>query len=173
MLDQAPVSDKPRLKTFTIAEVFAHAKGPKFGSVEFPYTPTVFATYIDHEPHSHPNADKTTNLARYANGALMLSADKTTLSGQMRLWRNIDNPGSPGFLGAPAKAPDAFGDPNAGRAIMITVSDSGQVTYQIDDAQPGPATALNASYENSIYIETSASGMRSLSFTLGKTQGET
>jgi hypothetical protein len=42
----------------------------------------------------------------------------------------------------------------------------------MDDVQQGPVTALNAAYSNSIHIDTSKVGMRSLSFTLGKVQHE-
>jgi hypothetical protein len=160
------------IRDSTIADIFAYAKGPKFGPVEFPYTPTVFATYVDHEPHSHPDANNKGNLVRYANGALTLSPDKKKLSGQMRLWRNIDNAGSPAIFDSPATPPDAFDDPNAARAITITVSEGGQVTYQMNDAKPGPTRVLNAAYVNAIFVETSAGGMRSLSFTLGQEQHE-
>jgi hypothetical protein len=161
-----------RTHELTIGEIFDYAKGPKFGPVEFPYTPTVFATYVDHEPHAHPDANNTSNLTRYATGALTLSADKKKLTGRMRMWRNIDDAGTPAFFGSPATPPDAFDDPSAARSITITIADSGPVTYQMQDVQQQSPATMNAAYVNSIFIETSASGMRSLSFTLGKLQHE-
>jgi hypothetical protein len=128
--------------------------------------PTVYVTYVDHEPSMHPVADKIANLVRYANGPLTLSTDKKKLSATMRMWRNIDDAGGPTFDG-PAQPPDVFDDPKTTRTITIVLSDSGQVTCQMNDAKPGAATKLNAAFANAMYLETSNGGMRSLSFTLG------
>lgn len=151
----------------TITDIFDYAKSPNSGSPEFPLTPTVFATYVDHAPNAHPDPDETnvTNLVRYATDALKLSPDKKTLSVQTRLWRNIA--GGVGDVEFPAPPPDMFDDPIAARAITITLADTGQVTYQLHDLKSGAVTVLNATYDNSMFVETSATGMRSLSFTFG------
>jgi hypothetical protein len=150
----------------TLKSVFDLAKqGPSGG--EFPSLPVVFATFVEHFSNSHPASNKdSADLVTYSNGQLRLSADKKTLSGEFKLWRNI-------FKSDQTGPPDAFADPRTELTILLSVSQSGQASYQkklkgkpIGGVPPLP---LAASYENGLFVEKSQSGVRSLSFTLGTT----
>jgi hypothetical protein len=102
---------------------------------------------------------------------LDLSSDKQHLTGEMKLWRNVDDHGSPPFFGLPARPEDVFAGPAQGTdTIVLSVSSTtGKATYQKkhNNVPITPVLTLNATFANAIFVETSTSGMRSLSFTLG------
>jgi hypothetical protein len=154
----------------SITSVFDYAKSPPRKDRDIPSPPTVYATYVEHVPNSHPKSSAgSADLVVYANGALTLSADKKTLTGELKLWRNFYQPSSP-LDGQPA-AEDVFVDMHDNLTVAISVTDGGQATYLKNlKGHPiggfGP-TALDAKFDNAIFIENSAYGMRSLSFTLG------
>jgi len=162
----------------TLKSVFDYARqGPLSGGEEFPTLPAVFVTFVEHFPNSHPpGSTGSADLVTYANGEVALSPDKKTLSGEFKLWRNVFDPGSPGFFGSPPMPPDAFDDIGNNMTVSISVSESGQATHQrklkgkpVGGMPPWP---LGSTYENGLFVEKSTSGVRSLSFTLGsKTSG--
>ncbi len=165
----------------SLKSVFDYAKQGPLNDSEFPTLPTVFATFVEHFPNSHPSgsAKNASDLVTYANGEMKLSANKKILSCDIKLWRNIFDPGSPD-LGSGSTPPDAFDHVNDGLTVTISVSDTGQVTHQrkkngipisIFPNTPSIPFPLNAVYENSLFVEKSEIGVRSLSFTLGTTFG--
>jgi hypothetical protein len=106
---------------------------------------------------------------------MTLSANKKTLSGEFKYWRNVHVDGFPGFFGSPPIPEDAFvdDDPLDEHTVALSVSDTGQATYQsklkgkpVGSMPPWP---LNAIYENGLFVEKSTTGVKSLSFTLGIT----
>jgi hypothetical protein len=159
----------------TLQSVFDYAKQGPLSGGEFPTLPAVFVTFVEHFPNSHPpgSSKGSADLVTYANGQMMLSQNKKTLSGEFMLWRNAFDPGSPGFFGSPPTPPDAFDDAASKLTVSISVSDSGKVTHQrkLNGNPIGgmPPTPMNATYDNSLLVEKTTSGVRSLSFTLGTT----
>ena len=158
----------------TLKSVFDYAKQGPLSGGEFPTLPAVYATFVEHFPNSHPpQSDQTADLVTYANGMLTLSADKKTLSGEFKLWRNKLAPGSPEFFGSPPTPPDAFDDADSDISVLISVSEAGKATQQrkLKGKAIGgmPPIALSAAYQEGMFVERSGSGMRSLSFTLGTT----
>ena len=158
----------------TLKAVFDYAKQPQLSSGELPQFAAVYATFVEHLPNLHPPKDEgEADLVTYANGRLTLSQDKKTLTGELRLWRNSFDPGSPGFVGAPGSPPDAFDDAASELTVMITVSDAGKVTHQrrIKGKPIGamPPVPMNATYDAGLFVEKTTTSLRSLSFTLGTT----
>jgi len=155
----------------TLKSVFDHAKlGILNPGKDFPSSAVVYATFVEHLPDSHPSGSPdSADKVNYSNGALKLSADKKTLSGEFQRWSNVFVPTNP-FADVPTP-PDVFPNPGTRPTVAITVSDSGQVTYQpkLDGKPIGgmPPFQLNAVYNNGLFVENQATGVRSLSFTLG------
>ena len=153
----------------TLQSVFDYAeqgKVPGGGNLKY----AVYATYVAHFPNSHPpQGDETADLVTYASGPLTLSDDKQSLSGEFTVWRNIHTPAVGGDV-APAPE-DYFPWETKQATIAISVSSAGQATTQQKlKGKPiggvGPM-ALNATYQSGMFTETSAGGVRSLSFTFG------
>jgi hypothetical protein len=157
----------------TLQSVFDYAKKGITGSGEFPTSAIVHVTFVEHyanilAPDSKvppPGVKAQSDLVTYASGPMTLSHDQKRLSGEFQVWRNrIEHTwGNP--------KPDAFADGNTTSTVAITVSDSGQVTYQrkIKGKPIGgmPPFLLNGVYENGLFVEKSLGTLRSLSFTLG------
>jgi hypothetical protein len=158
----------------SIKSLFDHAKGPKLGGGEFPSYPVVYATWIEQFANSHPPKGKeTSDLVTYANGQLKLSADKKTLTGEVKLWRNVYDPAQPSFFDSPSKPANAFADETGPLTVLLTITDAGKVTYQRKlNGKPVmglPPVTLNGTYDSGLVVEKSGSSLRSLSFTLGWT----
>jgi hypothetical protein len=159
----------------TLKSVFDYAKGGPLSGGEHPQLPAVFATYVEHWPDFHLTDGKTAltdaDLVGYANGPLTLSADKKTLSGEFKLWRNRFNDGFQNPIGGVSIPDDAFADVKGKATIRISVSDSGQATLQkgINHVPIGgmPPELLKATFTNAIFVNVEVDGVRSLSFTLG------
>ena len=162
----------------TLESVFEYAKQGAASKCAVAEIPTVFATFVEHFPNSHPpgSSEYAADLVTYANGPLKLSPDQKTLSGEFKLWRNAFTPGAPGFFESLGTTPDVFDDVNGHLTVAITVSACGKVTYQRKlKGQPVaglPPTPMVATYENALFVEKSRHGVRSLSFTLGTTVAE-
>jgi hypothetical protein len=154
----------------TIKSLFDHAKQPaQDPSIQLP--PTVYATYVEHAPNSHPSTSPDgADLVMYANGPLTLSAGKTHLRGEMILWRNNDDQGSPAIFDLPELPPDVFAGPQGKVTIAFDVSSAGTVTYEkkLNGTSIGglPPWSLNATFVDAMFVEKTASGVKSLSFTL-------
>jgi hypothetical protein len=154
----------------TIKSLFDYAKQPPVGDPSINLGPTVFATYVSHAPNSHPPGSGTSaDLVQYANGALALSSDGKKLTGDLKVWRNIETMNF--TFDGPLTPPDQFDDPKSKVTIAISISDSGQATQQrkLNGTPIGgqPPNVLNATFANAMFVEKSPSGMQSLSFTLG------
>jgi len=151
----------------TLQAVFDHAKQGIIDSQEHNLIANVFAKFLEHFPNSHPpgSTKSSADLVTYANGQMTLSQNKKILSGEFKLWRNIFDP-APFLVGAA----DAFDDANSQLTVVISVSDSGQVTHQRKiKGQPiggMPPALMNAIYENGLFVEKTIGAVRSLSFTL-------
>lgn len=162
----------------TIQSLFEHAKKGKVGGApEFPLYAAVYATYVEHRPMYHPigDAGEASDAVWYANGRLMLSPDKTMLSGEFKFWRNIYKAPSysigPNSLLVPTNE-DEFADPRNDITILISVTDKGKVHHQMKLAgkpfHGDPNAAMDSVYENGLFVERFKDGIRSLSFTLGE-----
>jgi hypothetical protein len=141
----------------TLQSVFDYAQQGPLSGGEFPSLPAVFVTFVEHFPNSHPpGSQDAADLVTYASGRVTLSQNKKTLSGELKLWRNAFDPGSPGFFDSPPTPPDAFDDVGGPLTVAISIADSGKVTHQrklkgnpIGGVPPFP---LNAIYENGLEI---------------------
>lgn len=156
----------------TLKSVFDYAKQGPLSSGDFPEVAAVYATLVEHSPNSQPPGGSTSaDLVTYASGPMTLSGNKKILSGEFKRWRNVHYPGSPAIFGSTAVPEDAFADVSGKGTVLISVSDTGQVTYQpkINGKPIGgqPPKPLNATYENGLFVEKSTGGVKSLSFTLG------
>jgi hypothetical protein len=157
----------------TLASVFEYAQQGAVAPGQAAEVPTVFATFVEHFPNSHPpgSSEQSADLVTYGNGPLALSVDQRTLSGEFKLWRNAFTPGAPGFFEMLGTSPDVFDDVNGHLTVAITVSVSGKVTHQRklkgEPVAGLPPATMAATYENALFVEKSRHGVRSLSFTLG------
>jgi hypothetical protein len=158
----------------TLKSVFDHAKlGVLNPGKDFPSVAVVYATLVEHLPGSHPSGSPdSADKVNYSNGPLKLSADKKTLSGEFQRWSNVFVPTNP--FADVQTPPDVFPNPGSRPTVAITVSDSGQVTFQpkLDGKPIGgmPPVTLDAVYDNGLFVEKQTTGLRSLSFTLGSGQ---
>jgi hypothetical protein len=157
----------------TLKSVFDYAKIPLIVVGEFPFEPVVRATYVEHAANQHPpNGDTTADRVWYANGPLTLSANKKELSGEMKVWSNYYKPGgSPPFSNQPSAPEDEFAEDDSKRTVRITVTEDGQAwrQYKVNGSGFPFGTAIDATFENAMFVEKSPGFMRSLSFTLDST----
>ncbi|HKR11387.1 MAG TPA: hypothetical protein VJT15_04980 [Pyrinomonadaceae bacterium] len=156
----------------TLQSVFDYAKqGPLNTGGGPPTLPAIYATLVEHHPNSHPpGGSNTADLVAYANGPMTLSADQKKLSGELKRWRNIHDPGLPAFFETPPQPEDAFADLPSKQTVVVTVSDTGQVTYELRlNGTFGYPQPLVVTYENGLFVEKTAGVIRTLSFTLGTT----
>ena len=162
----------------SIQSLFAYAKqGPLNPGKDFPIYPAVYVTFVEQFANSHPpgSANASSDLVTYTNGALKLSADKKTLTGELKVWRNIHDAGSPAIFDLPARPEDAFQKVDDQVTVLVSVSDAGKVTYQrkLKGNPIGgmPPATLNASYNNGLLVEQGQGSVRNVSFTLGSIAG--
>lgn len=162
----------------SIQSLFDYAKqGALNPGKDFPIYPAVYVTFVEHFANSHPpgSANASSDLVTYTNGRLKLSADKKTLSGELKVWRNIHDAGSPAIFDMPARPEDAFQKVEDQVTVAVTVTDTGKFTYQrkLKGNPIGgmPAATLNASYNNGLMVEQGQGSVRNLSFTLGSIAG--
>ena len=154
----------------SLESVFAYAKQGPLSGGEFPTYPAVFVTFVEHFANVHPPGTPS-DLVTYASGRMTLSQDKKKLAGEFKKWRSIFDPGYPALFDSPARPPDVFDDVSGPLTVAITISDSGQVTYQ--NKRHGtpvgslPPSVMEAVYENGLFVEKTETQVRSLSFTFG------
>jgi hypothetical protein len=158
----------------TLKSVFDHAKSPPTGGGEFQSKGVVYATYVEHAANQHPkDGDTTADRVWYANGLLTLSANKKELSGEMKVWSNYHHPGGPlPFAEPPRVEPaDAFAEDGSKRTVRIRVAETGQAwrEHKVNGSGSAIPIALNATFDNAMFVEKGPGSMRSLSFTLGST----
>lgn len=166
------------LNDTSIKSLFDYAKqGALNPGKDFPIYPAVYVTFVEQFADSHPpgTANGSSDLVTYTNGRLKLSADKKMLSGELKVWRNIHDAGSPAIFDMPARPEDAFQKVEDQVTVAITVSDTGVVTYQRKlKGQPiggMPPATLNASYDHGLMVQKAQGSVRNLSFTLGSVAG--
>lgn len=152
----------------SIDSLFVYASGPSQGSGDASPRQTVVATFVEHFANLQPPRGEAADLVAYASGPLQLSSDGNTLSGELRMWRNIMTPEFT-FLDANRPA-DAFADARSQSSVIISVARTGTATYRkmLKGKPIGgfPAIALKANYQSGLLVELSAGLVRSLSFTL-------
>lgn len=145
----------------TLKSVFDYAiQGPSSGGA-FPTLPALFVTFVKHSANSHPQGGTTSDdLVTYAYREVTLPPDKETLPGELKLWRNVFDPGSPGFFGSPPTPRDGVDDVDSKLTVAISVSDSGLSAHQRKlKGKPIsgiPLAAIGSLCENDLFVESRA-----------------
>jgi hypothetical protein len=105
---------------------------------------------------------------------MTLSLRDTTLTGESKLWTDRFFPGTPPFFGSKGTPADAFADNPDKLTVTVTVTDSGQATFERGiNGKPigGPGATLvklsPASYSNGLFAQAAKGKVVSVSFTLG------
>jgi len=153
----------------SLQQVFKYP-GVSIGNGDASTLTTVYATFVEHFANSHPPEGEAADLVTYAGGPMTVAKDKSVLSAELRVWRNITNQGQSVPGGGVVHAPDAFDDPSAKMTVLISVSESGAATYQkrLNGKPIGgmPPVPLKAKYQSGLFVENTPGIVRSLSFTL-------